>query len=153
VAFRDARHGVVVGGDYTKEHDAVDNVAVTDDGGVTWTLVRTGGLGGFRSAVTYAAGAAPPALLAVGPSGADVSRDDGRSWQRFEGPGFHALAIAPGSATGWAVGESGRIARLDLGSWRGGLPYDGAEASTSIQVAPGAGRPAPADVYGLRAQP
>ena len=40
VAFRDALHGVVVGGDYSKETEAVDNVAVTDDGGRTWQLVK-----------------------------------------------------------------------------------------------------------------
>ena len=36
IAFRDARHGVVVGGDYKKEAEAVDNAAFSDDGGVTW---------------------------------------------------------------------------------------------------------------------
>ena len=44
VAFRDAQHGVVVGGDYAKEAEAVDNVAVTSDGGKTWTLVKEHGL-------------------------------------------------------------------------------------------------------------
>ncbi len=39
VAFRDARNGVVVGGDYRKENEAVDNLAVTSDGGLTWKLV------------------------------------------------------------------------------------------------------------------
>jgi hypothetical protein len=33
VAFRDLRHGVVVGGDYAKEQEAVENVAITSDGG------------------------------------------------------------------------------------------------------------------------
>src|SRR6267143_2202813 len=40
VAFRDAKHGVIVGGDYTKEKEASDNLAVTSDGGVTWMLVK-----------------------------------------------------------------------------------------------------------------
>ncbi len=35
VAFRDARHGVIVGGDYSKESVAIDNAAVTSDGGST----------------------------------------------------------------------------------------------------------------------
>ena len=35
-------HGVMVGGDYSKETEAVDNVAVTDDGGETWHPVRHG---------------------------------------------------------------------------------------------------------------
>ena len=37
VAFRDRLHGLTVGGDYRKEKDAVDNAAVTGDGGITWT--------------------------------------------------------------------------------------------------------------------
>jgi len=36
IAFRDANHGVIAGGDYRKEQEAVDNLAVTNDGGVTW---------------------------------------------------------------------------------------------------------------------
>ena len=55
VAFRDALHGVIVGGDYAKEAEAVDNVATTADGGRTWTLVRERGLGGLGS------GGRPPA--------------------------------------------------------------------------------------------
>jgi len=32
IAFRDAQHGVIAGGDYKKEQEAVDNLAVTSDG-------------------------------------------------------------------------------------------------------------------------
>ncbi|HKR60281.1 MAG TPA: YCF48-related protein, partial [Pyrinomonadaceae bacterium] len=32
IDFRDARHGVIVGGDYSKEGEAVENLAVTKDG-------------------------------------------------------------------------------------------------------------------------
>ena len=56
IAFRDARHGVVVGGDYSKEGEAVDNAAFTSDGGVTWTLVKARGLSGFRSVVAWVPG-------------------------------------------------------------------------------------------------
>ena len=38
IAFADALHGVAVGGDYRKEQESSDNIARTDDGGVTWTL-------------------------------------------------------------------------------------------------------------------
>src|SRR3712207_178046 len=36
LAFRDARRGVIVGGNYTKERDARDNAAFTRDGGRRW---------------------------------------------------------------------------------------------------------------------
>ena len=112
VAFRDAMHGVIVGGDYSKESDAVDNLALTNDGGVTWTLVK--GLSGFRSAVAYVPDTSPPMLLAVGPSGSDYSTDDGRTWTRLEGPGFDTLSFAHGKNVGWASGAKGIIGRLSF---------------------------------------
>lgn len=113
VAFRDRKHGVVVGGDYKKESEAVDNLAVTDDGGATWKLLK--GLSGFRSAVAYVPGAGN-SLIAVGPSGMDYSDDYGRNWKRIEGPGFDTLSLARDPATrrilGWGAGVNGSIGWL-----------------------------------------
>jgi photosystem II stability/assembly factor-like uncharacterized protein len=116
IAFRDTTHGVIVGGDYKNEAGAVDNVAVTSDGGATWTLVKEKGLSGFRSAVAYLPRKGSRALVAVGPSGADFSTDDGRSWSPIEpapGGGFHTFSLSPTGKAGWGAGENGRIARLD----------------------------------------
>jgi photosystem II stability/assembly factor-like uncharacterized protein len=110
LAFRDAKHGVIVGGDYKKENEAVDNLAVTSDGGVTWTLVK--GLSGFRSVVAYVTSGKTPILVAVGPSGADYSTDDGRTWSPIEGPGFDTLSFARGSLKCFAAGARGSIGRL-----------------------------------------
>jgi photosystem II stability/assembly factor-like uncharacterized protein len=109
VAFRDAKHGVIVGGDYKKESEAIDNLAVTSDGGATWTLVK--GLTGFRSAVAYVPDT-KSTLVAVGPSGADYSPNDGRTWMRLEGPGFDTLSFARGRGVGWAAGARGILAKL-----------------------------------------
>ena len=38
IAFRDARHGVIAGGDYKHPDDDGPNLAFTEDGGKTWTL-------------------------------------------------------------------------------------------------------------------
>jgi len=111
IAFRDASHGIIVGGDYKKEGEAIDNAAVTSDGGATWTLVK--GLSGFRSAVAYTPRASSR-LVAVGPSGSDSSTDDGHSWTAMAGDGFHTISTTPRRATAWAAGEKGRIARLTL---------------------------------------
>jgi len=114
IAFRDARHGVVVGGTYTRETEAVDNSATSADGGTTWQRANAKGLGGFRSVVAAMSGLGPSAWLAVGPSGADVSTDDGRTWAPAGGDGYDALSIAPGGTTGFASGAGGRVARVTL---------------------------------------
>ena len=111
VAFRDARHGVVVGGDYKKEGEAIDNAAFSEDGGVTWQ--RGVGLSGFRSVVAHRPGR-DAFWIALGPSGADVSSDDGRNWTRVDAPGCHAFSFSRDGASGFCVGEEGRIARLGL---------------------------------------
>lgn len=114
IAFRDRLHGVAVGGNYSKERDAIDNAAFTSDGGRTWALAgRDRGLTGFRSVVSYIPGT-KSSLVAVGPSGADRSDDDGRTWTRMDASGFHTFSFAPRAATGWGAGERGSIARLDL---------------------------------------
>jgi len=112
IAFRDARHGVIVGGDYRNEREAVDNVATTADGGVTWALVRQHGLSGFRSAVALVPNTART-WIAVGPAGADRSDDDGRTWAPLQSDGFDTLSFGRHSQVGWAAGARGRIARLD----------------------------------------
>jgi photosystem II stability/assembly factor-like uncharacterized protein len=114
IAFRDANHGVIAGGDYTKESEAVRNLAVTVDGGNGWTLVK--GLSGFRSVVAYVPGMKTPTLVALGPSGGDYSLDDGRTWKPIDGPGFDtfsfARSFAPGKQLGWGAGAEGKIGKL-----------------------------------------
>lgn len=110
IAFRDAKHGVIAGGDYRKEKEAVDNLAVTSDGGVTWKLVK--GLSGFRSVVAYVPGT--KTLIAIGPSGSDYSTDDGQTWKPVDGPGFDTFSFVPGRSSGWGAGANGAIGRLEF---------------------------------------
>ena len=112
IAFRDAKTGMTVGGDFRKEGEAIDNAAFTHDGGLTWTKVT--GLGGFRSVVT-AVPNMPRAWIAVGPSGADVTRDDGATWTPIPGEGYHTFSYDKNRANAWAAGEKGRIGRLEVG--------------------------------------
>jgi len=111
IAFRDALHGIVVGGDYSKEAEALNNAAVTADGGVTWTLVT--GLGGFRSVVTPLPGGTGRRWLALGPSGADRTEDDGKTWTPVEVPvrGLHTFSLTRAGSVGWAAGGRGQIAK------------------------------------------
>ena len=114
IAFRDAKHGVVVGGDYSKEKDAIDNAAITTNGGQTWKLIK--GLSGYRSAVAYVPGT--KSVVAVGPSGADYSIDDGNTWTSIPGPGFDTLSfvhrLRGQSAVAFAAGVNGSLGRLQF---------------------------------------
>ena len=114
VAFATRDRGIVVGGDYKAEAAAVDNAALTSDGGATWTLAR--GLGGFRSAVGYLAPGetGKEVVVAVGPAGSDYSRDGGRTWSAIGGAGFHTLSVVRGSRVVWAAGEKGAVARAEF---------------------------------------
>ena len=111
IAFKDERNGVIVGGDYKKESEGGNNVALTTDGGATWTLADGARPSGFRSAVSYVRGTRGPLLMAVGPSGSDYSTDNGKSWTALGTEGFHAVSFA-GPDGGWAVGEGGRVAKF-----------------------------------------
>jgi len=112
LAFSDARHGLAVGGDYRKERESGDNLARTVDGGQTWTFVGSTRLRGFRSAVAFVPGSKGLGVFAIGPGGADYSRDGGAAWMPIGDDGFHAFSVAGGRNAAWGVGEKGRIARL-----------------------------------------
>lgn len=110
VAFVDATHGVVVGGDYQKPKTPLDNVAVTSDGGRTWTLAKGPLPQGYMSAVAYVPGTHGRSLVAVGLAGTARSSDAGQSWVMIDTVPYNGVAFASPDA-GWAVGPRGRIAR------------------------------------------
>ena len=111
VAFADARHGVTTGGDYSKDKEDRQNVALTSDGGRTWAAPPGAGPRGFRSAVAYLAGR--KLWIVTGTSGSDISTDGGKTWKLFDSGAFNAMSFVPGG-DGWAVGPQGRIARFQL---------------------------------------
>jgi photosystem II stability/assembly factor-like uncharacterized protein len=110
IAFRDSKNGVIVGGNYEKEGEAINNLAFTSDGGATWTAGT--GLTGFRSVVAYVPGGKTPTLVAVGPSGGDYSTDDGRTWKPLAGAAYDTLSLVKNKPVGWASGAKGNIGRL-----------------------------------------
>ena len=112
LAFADAEHGVVVGGDYLAPELGTGNAAFTTDGGRTFAAPTGAAPPGYRSGVAPFGGGT---WIAVGPTGTDVSHDDGRSWRGVVDAGFHAVGSAAGSSVGFAVGADGRIARIDVG--------------------------------------
>ncbi|KAJ9156694.1 Oxidoreductase [Pleurostoma richardsiae] len=109
VQFRDEKHGIAVGGDYTLPNETVANAAWSKDGGETWqaSAVRPGE---YRSGASRVPGLCNTAL-AVGPTGFDITLDGGRTWRAFENGSFDSVQCSlPGVC--WASGEQGRVARL-----------------------------------------
>ena len=107
------RAGVAVGGDYKQPGGNGKVIARSSDGGRTWIQPEGRGPMGFRSAVVYLPDRTRPTLVAVGPSGADASGDDGRNWFPLSDTGAHAVDAAE-SNSGWAVGENGTILRFKI---------------------------------------
>ena len=111
VAFRDARHGIIAGGDIVEAQQRTQNVAVSDDGGKTWSLVDRTPFPGSVYGLAYAPGFGAQAVVATGPTGAALSTNEGKHWSRLPGvAGFWAAGFA--SNVGWLVGVNGTILKI-----------------------------------------
>ena len=107
LAFRNPREGVMVGGDFEAPENGVDASGFSRDGGTSWRL--GGDLAGYRSGVDWLSGARAT-LIAVGPTGSDITEDGGRSWTPFDTAAYDAVDCVPGTC--WASGPAGAVAVL-----------------------------------------
>jgi photosystem II stability/assembly factor-like uncharacterized protein len=117
VAFRDDLHGVAMGGSMLDTSARGDDVAITSDGGRSWSTVGRAPIASAIYGGSYVPGMRSPTLVAVGPGGAAASFDEGHSWVMVDTTAYWAVAFASPSS-GWAVGPRGRIKRLALVSGR-----------------------------------
>ncbi len=108
LAFDGPRRGVAVGGDFERPNDGHDASARTGTGR-TWS--GGGDLSGYRSGLDWLAHTKRAVLVAVGPTGSDVTYDGGRTWARFSRENFDAVSCTPSGAC-WASGPEGAVARL-----------------------------------------
>jgi photosystem II stability/assembly factor-like uncharacterized protein len=107
IAMFGEKIGVIVGGNYEKPDEAVNNLAFTRDGGKTWA--RGFGLSGYRSAVAFIDA---KTIIAVGTNGTDISFDSGLSWRSIGSENLNSVA-AKGIRAVWAVGPTGWVTRLE----------------------------------------
>jgi photosystem II stability/assembly factor-like uncharacterized protein len=112
LAFRDARHGVAVGGDYQLVRGGFPNVALTDDGGRTWRVAKGPSPVGYLSGAAYIP--ATGHVIAVGLAGTALSLDGGESWKMVDTVPYNSVRFAAADA-GYAVGPKGRVARWSTG--------------------------------------
>lgn len=94
---------VIVGGDYKNAAGTERAAAYSRDGGANWKLAESGPRG-FRSGVVFAGAM----VMAVGPSGEDISRDGGAHWTAAGSLDLNAAAVSGSRA--WGVGTKGTIA-------------------------------------------
>jgi photosystem II stability/assembly factor-like uncharacterized protein len=115
LAVRDTGTLVAVGGDFEKPTKSKHTSAYSNDGGTTWTA--GGDLGGYRSGSAFlpptaATGRPSNGVIAVGPTGTNVSFDGGVSWKSVRRGAFDAVECT-GDGACWASGPDGRVALLD----------------------------------------
>ncbi len=83
IAFYDDKNGVIYGGDYldTNKNDA--NIALTRDGGKTWSLVGVNANQGYKSCVQFVPSSNGKELIAMGFTGISYSNNGGVSWKEI----------------------------------------------------------------------
>lgn len=114
IAFRDADHGILAGGDLGESGPPAANVAVTRDAGRHWDLVAPTPFRGAAYGLSYVPGADRPLVVATGPGGAAWSADEGGSWSPLpDVKDYWAVAFA-GPGAGWLVGTEGRILKMSF---------------------------------------
>jgi photosystem II stability/assembly factor-like uncharacterized protein len=107
IAVDDDNRVLVLGGDY-KEPDFADRAtAYSLDKGETWQLALRQP-GGYRSALAHIDDGR---WVAVGPTGEDITSDNGAHWKHTDSLNLNAVAILD-IRNGWAVGAHGTIARF-----------------------------------------
>lgn len=107
LAFRGSLHGVAVGGDFLKPGAGAHAAATSADGGRTW--VRSGRpVAGYRSGVDYVT---TKLVVAVGPTGSDLSRSGGARWYHFDDARYDSISCTRDGAC-WGSGTDGRVAVL-----------------------------------------
>ena len=108
IAFKNSWTGVAVGGDFTAPTDGSD-AAATKHGRSSWKA-SSNALGGYRSGVAYVPGRGN-VVVAVGPTGSDVSMNGGRTWSTFDTTDYDGIHCATDGAC-WASGPDGAVAKL-----------------------------------------
>lgn len=105
IAFRDPKHGILVGGDFRKPKEPGATAALTNDGGQTWIALDRPFP--YRSGVAWAG----DRWVAVGTSGSHTSADGGHTWKALDHENYNSVAFTP-TGEGWAAGPKGRIAKF-----------------------------------------
>jgi len=123
IAFRDAKHGVIAGGDYKEPIKEAPSIAFTNDGGKSWQLSRLSPQKYF-SAVVFDP-SRPKRVVAAGTAQyASTKGITEKKWEVFlplvqtsssqpESAQLNAIGISPTGSKVWVVGAKGAIFLID----------------------------------------
>lgn len=111
LSFANPTAGVAIGGAYDKPADSTYTAYYTTNGGQQWQLAATTPKG-YRSGVAWIPNSS--AVVAVGTTGTDISRDKGKTWHPQNTYNLNSIRFAPGGKRGWAVGANGTIFLIEL---------------------------------------
>ncbi len=108
-AFRDEQNGIIIGGDYKVDSLASDHIFLTNDGGNNWQLPSRP-TRGYRECVEFIT---DKQVIAVGPSGIDISNNGGLTWQPLSDEKlFHVVRKARSGKRVLAAGGGGIIGHV-----------------------------------------
>ncbi|TDI69281.1 MAG: hypothetical protein E2O85_05830 [Bacteroidetes bacterium] len=110
LSFLDDSHGIAMGGEYSASDTLVLNVAITENGGETWTAAGQSNLTGSVYGASFVPNAPTPTVVGVAPTGTDYSTDNGMTWTRIDSSSYWSVAFVHADA-GWAVGPK-NIAKI-----------------------------------------
>jgi photosystem II stability/assembly factor-like uncharacterized protein len=117
IAFRDSKHGIIAGGDYKQPEKDGPNLAITNNGGRTWTRAPISPQWYF-SAITFDAACGVTSvspvkhIFALGTAHAACANTTATTWQKVWDLPLNAVSLSP-SGEVFAAGPKGLIVRFD----------------------------------------
>lgn len=115
LACRNARQGIVVGGNYAHPDSGAVSVAYTSDAGTTWIATTASSATAYLSGVAYLDPSDGRRIIGVGTGGTALSIDGGRTWTRLDSLSLNVVMPLGGkgaAGTVVAAGGHGRIVHL-----------------------------------------
>ena len=131
IVFRNNRRGILGGGEVAAPTVQQDNFARSSDSGKTWQLATPAPFPGPIFGLGYATHGGGETggddeseedgddlghhltIVATGPGGTAWSSDEGDTWEALPLSGLVSVSFAS-KRTGWLVGTTGRIIRIDF---------------------------------------
>jgi photosystem II stability/assembly factor-like uncharacterized protein len=107
LAVKNSKTMIVVGGDFLQKDDKNKNCAISNDGGNTWFEPQISP-SGYRSCVEYLS---KNKWITCGLNGADISTDNGNTWENFSKESFHVCRKAKKGTAVFFAGN-GRVGKL-----------------------------------------